>query len=73
MANKNHHISITRVPMATKLYRMIASLDGVLPIMLHDPLITWLCEIRGSLTEGRSARKGLSRHQLLVNFSFHGY
>ena len=52
--------------MATKLGRMIASLDGLLPIMPHNPLITWPCEIRGSLTGGGSACKHLSRHQLLV-------
>ena len=40
VANKKHHISITRVSMATKLGRIIASLDGLLSIMLHDPLIT---------------------------------
>ena len=68
-ANKNHHISITRVSMTTKLGRMIASLDGLLPIMSHDPLITWPCEIRGSLTGGGSARKRLSRHRLLVYFA----
>ena len=55
--------------MATKLGRMIASLDGLLPIMSHDPLITWPCEIRGSLIEEGSARKRLSRHRLLVCFS----
>ena len=43
--------------MATKLSR----------IMLHDPLITWPCEIRGSLSGGGgSAHKRLSRHQLLA-------
>ena len=52
--------------MATKFDRMIASLDGLLPIMSHDPLITWPCEIRGSQTGGGSARKRLSRHGLLV-------
>ena len=52
--------------MATKLGRMIASLDGLLPIMSHDPLITWPCEIRGLPTGGGSARKRLSRHRLLV-------
>ena len=52
--------------MATKLGRMIASLDGLLPIMSHDPLITWPCEIGGSLTGGGSAPKCLSRHRLLV-------
>ena len=70
VANKNHHISITRVSMATKLGRMIASLDGLLPIMSHDPLITWPCEIRGSLTGGGSARKRLSRQRLLVKMFF---
>ena len=54
--------------MATKLGRMIASLDGLLPIMSHGPLITWPCEIRGSLTGRGSARKRLSRHRLLVKF-----
>ena len=52
--------------MATKLDRMIASLDGLLPIMSHDPLITWPCEIGGSLTGGGSVRKRLSRNRLLV-------
>ena len=66
VANKNHHISITRVSMATKLDTMIASLDGLLPIMSHDPFTTWPCEIRGSLTGGGSAQKRLSRHRLLV-------
>ena len=63
---KNHYISITKVPMATKLGRMMTSIDELLPIMLHDPLITWHCEIRISLTGGGSARKHLSRHRLLV-------
>ena len=36
--------------MATKLGKMLTSLDGILPIMSHDPLISWPCEIRGSLT-----------------------
>ena len=54
--------------MATKLGRMIDSLDGLLPIMSHYPLITWSCDIRGSLTGGGSARKRLNRHRLLVNF-----
>ena len=68
VANKNHPISITRVSMTTKLGRMITSLDWLLPIMSHDPLITWPCEIRGSLTGGGSAWKCLSRHRLLVSF-----
>ena len=40
MANKNHYISI-----ATKLGRMMASLDGLLPIISHDPLIMQSYEI----------------------------
>ena len=66
MENKNHHISVTRVSIETKLGRMIASLNGLLPIMSHDTLIAWPCEIRSSLTGVDSARKCLSRHQLLV-------
>ena len=58
--------------MATKLGRMIASLDGLLPIMSHYPLITRPCEIRGSLTGRGSARKHLRRHRLLV-LSFLSY
>ena len=67
MANKNHHISITRMSMGTRLGRMIASLDGLLPVMLHDPLITWPCEIRVSITEGGSARKCFSCYQLVFD------
>ena len=50
---------------------MTASLDGLLPIMSHDPLITWPCEMRRSLTGGGSARKRLSHHRLLVNNLLH--
>ena len=57
---------MTRVPMANKLGRRMTSLDELLPIMSHDSLITWSCEIWGSLTGGGSARKRLSRQQLLV-------
>ena len=56
--------------MATKLGRMIASLDGLPPIMLYNPLITKPCEIQGSLTGGGLARKRLSRHRLLVRVFF---
>ena len=42
--------------MANKLGRMMTSLYGLLPIMSQDPLITWPCETRGSLTGG-SPRK----------------
>ena len=61
VANKNHHTSIAKVSMSTKLGRMIAALDGLLPIVPHDP-----CEIQGSLAGGGSAWKRLSRHRLLV-------
>ena len=51
VANKNHHISITRVSMGTKLGKMIASLDGLLPIMSHDPLINDLVRFEVHLQE----------------------
>ena len=54
--------------MANKLGRVMTSLDRLLPIMPHDPLVTRPCQIPGSLTGGGSARKRLSRHQLLVTF-----
>ena len=66
VANKIHHISITRVSMATKIGRIITFLDGLLPIVSHDPLITWPCEIRGSIVGGGSACKRSRRHRLLV-------
>ena len=66
LTSKNYYISVTRVPMATKLGKMLTSLDGILPIMSHDPLISWPCEIRGSLTGWGSACKRLYRHQFLV-------
>ena len=60
------YISITRVPMANKLGRIMISFDGLLPIITNDLLIMQPCEIRGYLTWGGSASKRLSRHQLLV-------
>ena len=66
VTNKNHYISIRRVPMATKLGKMMTSLDGILLIMSHDHLITWPCEIRCSLRRGDSARRCLSCQRLLV-------
>ena len=33
------------MPLATKLDRMVTYLDGLLPIKVPDPLITWSCEI----------------------------
>ena len=52
--------------MAIELGRMMTSLAGLLPIMSHDPLITWPCEIRGSLKGGGSTCKRLSCHRFLV-------
>ena len=52
--------------MAKTLGRMMTLLDRLLHVMSHDPLITWPCEIRGSLTRRGPARKRLSRHRLLV-------
>ena len=43
--DKLKHISTTTVPMTTKLDRMVAYLDGLLPIKSHDPLLAWSCEI----------------------------
>ena len=45
LTNKNHYISTTRVPMATKLGRMVICLDRLLPIESHGLLIMWSCEI----------------------------
>ena len=37
------HISATRVPVATKLSRMVIYLEGLLPIELLHPLVMWPC------------------------------
>ena len=37
--------STTRVPLATKLGRMVTYLDGLLPIKSHDPMIRWSFEL----------------------------
>ena len=66
VANKIHYTSIIRVPIVTKLDRMITYLDELLPIKSHDPLITWPCEIGDSVARGGSARKLLSCQRLLV-------
>ena len=55
--------------MTNKLDRIMTSLDGLLPIMSHDPLITWPCEIRGAIIGTSSTCKRLSRHRLLVAFA----
>ena len=56
------------MPITDKLGRMMTYLDGLLPIMSCDPLITCPCEIGGSLRGGGSARKHLSRYRLLGIF-----
>ena len=38
-------ISTTRVPMATKVGRMVTYLAEFFPIKSHDPLIIWFCKI----------------------------
>ena len=48
------YISTTRVPMTNK------------SIMSRDPLVTWSCEKRGSLTQGGLACKCLSGHWFLI-------
>ena len=44
--NYNQYFSITTVPIATKLGRVVTYLDGLLLIKLHDSLIMWSCEIK---------------------------
>ena len=45
VANLKHYISTVRVPIATKLGRMITYLDGFLPEKSRNPLIMWSCNI----------------------------
>ena len=66
VTKKNHYISITWVPMASRLGRMIIFFDRLLPIMSHDSLIMWPCEILGSLIVRGSARERLSCYRLLL-------
>ena len=56
------------MPISTKLERMMTSIDELLPVISHDPLITWPGEIRGLPTGGGSARKHLNHHRLRVPF-----
>ena len=37
VTNENHYISTIRVPMATKLKRIITYMNGLLHINSHDP------------------------------------
>ena len=41
----NHHMSATALPIGTKLGRMVAYLDRLLPIESHDPLNSWSFKI----------------------------
>ena len=43
--NENHYISTTRVPMATKLSRMVTYFERVLTIKPFYALITWSCKV----------------------------
>ena len=46
VADEDHYFSTSRVPMASKLDRMVAHLDGLLPIKFHNPFkILWSCDI----------------------------
>ena len=45
VTNEIHYNSTTRVAITTKLGKMAAHLDGLLPIKIHYPLITWSCHI----------------------------
>ena len=40
-----NYIFIIKVPMATRLGRMVTYLRRLLPIKSHDPLNTWSCKI----------------------------
>ena len=46
VTNWNDYISTIRVPMPTKLGKIVTYLDGLLSMKLHGPLITWSCEIK---------------------------
>lgn len=37
----NHYISTNAMLMSTMLGRMVTNLEGLLPVMLLDPLVTW--------------------------------
>ena len=45
VTNENHCITITTVPMATKLGRMVTYLERFQHIKLHNPLTMWPCKI----------------------------
>ena len=45
MTNKNHYISSTSMPMATKLGRMVAYFERILTIRSFYVLIMWSCKV----------------------------
>ena len=45
MANSNHYIFTTTVPMVTKPEKLVTCHEGLLPIMILHPLVTWFCKI----------------------------
>ena len=68
--NINHYIFNIRVPMATKLDRMMTYFDLLLPKKPHDPLITWPCEIEGSITREGWATKRFKLSRTFFFFFF---
>ena len=44
LINENQHVSTNRVPMATKLDKMVTYLNEFLPIKSYEFLIKWSCE-----------------------------
>ena len=45
MTNSNHYIFTTTVPMVTKPEKLVTCHEGLLPIMILHPLVTWFCKI----------------------------
>ena len=45
----NHYISTNAMLMSTMLGRMVTNLEGLLPVMLLDPLVTWSWQITWEL------------------------
>ena len=42
---KNKKTASLSMLMASRLYRMVAIIEGLLPIMLPHPLVMWSCKI----------------------------
>ena len=45
VTNENHYISTTKVPLATKLGRMVTYFERLLTIKLYYTLVTWSCKV----------------------------